>query len=122
VIVEVLAGFRENNDSRFVRDGARIAAELGRIGKGLHCSDFKAVVEGCPFPWSWPEVPRTRISWMSRSPAGRDGVAGFAFGRNISRTRTPQPSSPPGRNSQGMKAVENREFLYKHTPSVLSGL
>lgn len=91
VIVEVLAAdFEKNNDSRFVRDGARIAAELGAdLVKAFHCSDFKAVVEGCPVPVVLAGGPKDADILDVAKSAGRDGVAGFAFGRNIFQNENP---------------------------------
>ncbi len=91
VMAEVLAAdYTKNNDSLFIRNGARIAAELGAdFVKAFYCDDFKAVVDGCPVPVVLAGGPKDKdIRNIARSVVA-DRAAGFAFGRNIFQNDDP---------------------------------
>lgn len=91
VMAEVLAAdYTKNNDSDFIRNGARVAAELGAdFVKAFYCDDFRAVVEGCPVPVVLAGGPKdTDICKVARTVVD-DGAAGFAFGRNIFQNEDP---------------------------------
>lgn len=91
VMAEVLAAdYSKNNDSTFIRNGARIAAELGAdFVKAFYCDDFKAVVDGCPVPVVLAGGPKDKdIRNIARSVVA-DGAVGFAFGRNVFQSEDP---------------------------------
>lgn len=85
VIVEVMhADLSRNNDTPFVRDGARIAAELGSdIVKSFYCDDFESVVKSCPVPILLAGGPKEANIIDVATEVVSYGAAGFAFGRNI---------------------------------------
>lgn len=92
VIVEVLAAdFTKNNDTEFVKNGARIAAELGAdFVKAFYCENFKTVIDGCPVPIILAGGPKdTDILPIAKSVVD-DGAIGFAFGRNIFQSKDPK--------------------------------
>lgn len=92
VIAEVLAAdYTKNNDPEFIRNGARIGAELGAdVIKAFYCTDFKSVVDNCPVPVILAGGPKEAdIVEIARSVV-RDGAKGFAFGRNIFQSEDPR--------------------------------
>lgn len=91
VIVEVLAAdYTKNNDTEFVRNGVRVAAEMGAdIIKAFYCKDYKSVVEACPVPIILAGGPKDQdIKEVAREVV-EAGVVGFAFGRNIFQSEDP---------------------------------
>jgi len=91
VIVEVLAAdFTKNNESGFVRDGARIAVEIGAdVVKAFYCDDFQAVTAGCPVPVILAGGPKDSDIVKIAKDAVASGVRGFALGRNIFQNEDP---------------------------------
>lgn len=85
VIMEVLAAdFSKNNDSAFVRTGARIAAEIGADAvKAFYCEDFGSVVRGCPVPVILAGGPKDGDIVKIAATVVQAGCKGFAFGRNL---------------------------------------
>lgn len=92
VIVEVLhADFTKNNDSKFISNGARIAAEIGAdIVKAFYCEEFSLAVAGCPVPIVLAGGPKEASILDIARIAVDAGVMGFAFGRNIFQSEDPQ--------------------------------
>lgn len=92
VIVEVLAAdYTKNNDHDFVKNGARIAAELGAdVIKAFYCERFEEVVEGCPVPIILAGGPKDTDIVTVASEVVAAGVKGFAFGRNIFEHPAPE--------------------------------
>ncbi|MDY0289004.1 MAG: hypothetical protein RBR15_09300 [Sphaerochaeta sp.] len=91
VMVEVLhADFKKNNDTVFIRGGARIAAELGAdFVKAFYCEDFASVVAGCPVPIVLAGGPKeANILDIARIVIDA-GAVGFAFGRNLFQSENP---------------------------------
>jgi len=91
VIAEVLAAdFTKNNEAGFVRDGVRIAAEIGADAvKAFYCDNFQAVTAGCPVPVILAGGPKDRDIVKVARDAVACGVRGFAFGRNIFQNEDP---------------------------------
>ncbi len=92
VMVEVLhADFSQNNEASFVRNGARIAAELGAdFVKAFYCEDFDSVVAGCPVPIVLAGGPKeANILDIARTVVDA-GAIGFAFGRNLFQHEDPR--------------------------------
>jgi len=91
VIAEVLsADFEKNNTTEFVKNGARIAAELGAdLVKAFYCENFKSVVEGCPVPVVLAGGPKDADIMSVAKSVLDDGAIGFAFGRNIFQNENP---------------------------------
>ena len=92
VIIEVLnADFSKINDTDFVRDGSRIAAEIGAdIVKAFYCEKFQEVIEGCPVPVILAGGPKGGDIVQTAGNVVKAGVNGFAFGRNI--FQNPEPA------------------------------
>jgi len=92
VIVEVLAAdSTKNNEIEFVRNGARIAAELGAdVVKAFYCDDIASVIEGCPVPVILAGGPKDADILQIADTAVSAGIAGFAFGRNIFQNPDPK--------------------------------
>jgi class I fructose-bisphosphate aldolase/fructose-bisphosphate aldolase/2-amino-3,7-dideoxy-D-threo-hept-6-ulosonate synthase len=93
VMVEVLnADFTKNNDSNFIRNGVRIAVEIGAdFIKAFYCEDFSSVVEGCPVPIVLAGGPK-EVNIIDIAQTVVDaGAVGFAFGRNI--FQSPEPDT-----------------------------
>ena len=92
VMVEVLhADYKKNNDPTFIRNGARIAAELGSdVVKAFYCEDFASVVAGCPVPIVLAGGPKeANILDIARTVVDA-GAVGFAFGRNLFQSENPE--------------------------------
>ena len=91
VIVEVLAAdYARNNDTTIVRDGARIAAEIGAdVVKAFYCEQFDTVVAGCPVPIILAGGPKDTDITKIAAIAVSCGARGFAFGRNIFQNEAP---------------------------------
>ncbi|MFA7109771.1 MAG: hypothetical protein WC162_11570, partial [Sphaerochaetaceae bacterium] len=91
VIAEPLAAdFKKNNDSDFVRNGARIAAELGAdFVKSFYCDDFISVIEGCPVPVLLAGGPKDKDIAEITKLAITSGAFGLALGRNIFQSKDP---------------------------------
>ena len=91
VIMEVLcADYTKNNDPEFVRNGARIAAEIGAdIVKAFYCEDFASVVAGCPVPIILAGGPKDADIVKVAASVVSDGCKGFAFGRNLFQNEQP---------------------------------
>jgi class I fructose-bisphosphate aldolase/fructose-bisphosphate aldolase/2-amino-3,7-dideoxy-D-threo-hept-6-ulosonate synthase len=91
VMVEVLhADFSQNNDPAFIRNGARIAAELGAdFVKAFYCQDFESVVAGCPVPIVLAGGPKEANILDIAQTVVRAGASGFAFGRNLFQHEEP---------------------------------
>ena len=85
VIVEVLnADMSKLNDPEFVRDGARIAVEMGAdVIKAFYCENFHEVIKGCPVPVILAGGPKGGDIVDTAKTVVKAGVNGFAFGRNI---------------------------------------
>lgn len=85
VIIEVIcADFSKTNDTDFVRDGSRIAAEIGAdVVKAFYCENFHEVTEGCPVPVILAGGPKGEDIVQTAKSVVEAGVKGFAFGRNI---------------------------------------
>ena len=92
VIIEVLnANFSKTNDTDFVRDGSRIAAEIGAdVVKAFYCENFHEVIEGCPVPVILAGGPKGGDIVQTAGAVVKAGVNGFAFGRNI--FQNPEPA------------------------------
>ena len=92
VIIEVLnADFSKINDTDFVRDGSRIAAEIGAdVVKAFYCESFFEVIEGCPVPVILAGGPKGGDIVKTAKTVVEAGVKGFAFGRNI--FQNPEPA------------------------------
>ncbi len=92
VMVEVLhADYTKNNDTTFIRNGARIAAEIGAdFVKAFYCEDFASVVSGCPVPVVLAGGPKEANILDVARIAVDAGVAGFAFGRNLFQSEDPK--------------------------------
>jgi DhnA family fructose-bisphosphate aldolase class Ia len=92
VIAEVLAAdYKRNNETELIRNGARIAAELGAdMVKAFFCEDFASVVEACPVPVILAGGPRDSDILKVAETAVRGGARGFAFGRNIFQNSDPR--------------------------------
>ena len=92
VIIEVLnVDFSKINDTDFVRDGSRIAAEIGAdVVKAFYCDDFNEVIESCPVPVILAGGPKGGDIVKTAKNVVKAGVNGFAFGRNI--FQNPEPS------------------------------
>ena len=92
VIIEVLnVDMSKINDTDFVRDGSRIASEIGAdVVKAFYCENFKEVIEGCPVPVILAGGPKGGDIVKTAGDVVRAGVNGFAFGRNI--FQNPEPS------------------------------
>ena len=92
VFIEVIcADFSRTNDLEFVRDGSRIAAEIGAdVVKAFYCNDFHEVVEGCPVPIILAGGPKEGDIVKTARNVIEAGVKGFAFGRNI--FQNPEPA------------------------------
>jgi DhnA family fructose-bisphosphate aldolase class Ia len=91
VMVEVLhADYTQNNDPSFIRNGARIAAELGAdFVKAFYCEDFDLVITGCPVPVVLAGGPKeANVLDIARTVVSA-GAAGFAFGRNLFQHEDP---------------------------------
>ena len=91
VIVEVLAAdFEKNNVTEFVRDGARIAVELGAdIVKAFYCDNFQEVIAGSPVPVILAGGSRDKDIIPIADSIIKAGCRGFAFGRNIFQNSDP---------------------------------
>ena len=92
VMVEVLhADFNKNNDTSFIRNGARIAAEIGAdFIKAFYCEEFASVVAGCPVPIVLAGGPKEANILDIARIAVDAGVVGFAFGRNLFQNDNPK--------------------------------
>jgi DhnA family fructose-bisphosphate aldolase class Ia len=92
VIIEVIcADFSKTNDTDFVRDGSRIAAEIGAdVVKAFYCENFHEVIEGCPVPVILAGGPKGGDIVQTAKTVVDAGVKGFAFGRNI--FQSPEPA------------------------------
>lgn len=92
VMVEVLhADFKKNNDTTFVRNGTRIAAEIGAdFVKAFYCEDFASVVAGCPVSIVLAGGPKEANILDVARTAVDAGVVGFAFGRNLFQSKDPK--------------------------------
>jgi len=115
VMVEVMAAdFSINNDTAFVRNGARIAAELGAdIVKAFYCEDFASVTRGCPVPIVLAGGPKDADIVNVARKVVAAGCKGFAFGRNLfqpGRLGGTQPSAA----GYNFKLVFNRSDQYRH--------
>jgi fructose-bisphosphate aldolase, class I len=91
VIVEVMAAdYTRNNETDMVRNGARIAAELGAdMVKSFYCDDFQSVVAGCPVPIVLAGGPKDSDIVGVASTVVKAGCKGFAFGRNLFQSDDP---------------------------------
>jgi class I fructose-bisphosphate aldolase/fructose-bisphosphate aldolase/2-amino-3,7-dideoxy-D-threo-hept-6-ulosonate synthase len=91
VIVEVLASdFTKTNDYEYVKNGARIAAEMGAdVLKVFYCDHFEDVVYSCPVPVMLAGGPKDAGSLHWAKKAIEAGAKGFAFGRNIIQNEEP---------------------------------
>ena len=91
VIMEVLsADYTKNNDTAVVRNGARIAAEIGAdVVKAFYCDDFASVVEGCPVPIILAGGPKDADIVSVATSVVQSGCKGFAFGRNLFQHEKP---------------------------------
>lgn len=91
VIIEVLnVDMSKINDTDFVRDGSRIAAEIGAdVVKAFYCENFKEVIEGCPVPIILAGGPKGGDIVKTAGDVVKAGVNGFAFGRNIFQNSEP---------------------------------
>lgn len=92
VIAEVLsADFDKNNDPNFIKNGARIAAELGAdMIKAFYCERFEDVVANCPVPVILAGGPKgTDIVDVAKKIVEK-GAVGFAFGRNLFQDSNPK--------------------------------
>ncbi|MDD2231731.1 MAG: hypothetical protein PHO44_02700 [Sphaerochaetaceae bacterium] len=92
VIAEVLAAdYEKNNDTEFIANGARVAAELGAdMIKAFYCEGFERVVSNCPVPVILAGGPKgTDIVDTAKTIVAK-GAVGFAFGRNIFQDPDPK--------------------------------
>lgn len=91
VIVEVLANdFGKTNDPEYVKNGARIAAELGAdVLKVFYCKNFENVVNNCPAPVILAGGPKDEDIKTWAKNAIDCGAKGFAFGRNVFQSENP---------------------------------
>lgn len=92
VMIEVLhADYMKNNDTTFIRNGARIAAELGAdFVKAFYCEDFASVVAGCPVPIVLAGGPKEANILDIAQTVIDAGAVGFAFGRNLFQSENPE--------------------------------
>ncbi|MGH0052165.1 MAG: class I fructose-bisphosphate aldolase [Sphaerochaetaceae bacterium] len=92
VMVEVLhADFSKNNDTEFIRNGVRIAVEIGAdFIKAFYCEDFASVVAGCPAPIVLAGGPKEANIVDIAGTVVEAGAVGFAFGRNLFQSAEPE--------------------------------
>lgn len=92
VMVEVLhADYTKNNESSFIRNGVRIAAEIGAdFVKAFYCEDFASVVAGCPVPIVLAGGPKEANILDIAKTVVDAGAVGFAFGRNLFQSEKPE--------------------------------
>jgi DhnA family fructose-bisphosphate aldolase class Ia len=85
VIVEILGYDYEKTQTYDVQaNGARVAAELGAdVVKVFFTEKFDRIVSQCPVPVILAGGPRGSDIIDTAQEAVRDGVRGFAFGRNL---------------------------------------
>ncbi|MEN6593729.1 MAG: hypothetical protein ABFC31_02100 [Clostridiaceae bacterium] len=85
VIAEILAvDFSKTQTFEIQANGARVCAELGAdVIKAFYTERFDEVIKNCPVPVILAGGPKERDICEVAESAVRDGVCGFAFGRNL---------------------------------------
>lgn len=92
VIVEIIAAdFSKTATFDIQYHGARIASELGAdVVKAFYVEGFNKVVACCPVPVVLAGGPKERDICETARRAVKEGVKGFAFGRNIFQSDEPE--------------------------------